>query len=115
MHGQTPPTVNVGPDLITGLGEIVAGSNIQLYCEAQSDDIAPSIVWDKDAVTLENNPPNVYFRTSSFGNAASSVLNIGDFQDEDDGMYSCTASIPADGGGAISSTEAVLMGENTLI
>ena len=88
--------------LVTGQREIVAGSDIQLYCEAQSDHTAPNIEWNKDGVMLQNRLPSIYFRTSVDVTNASSGLTIRDFRVRMMGCsYSCVASIPADGGGTI--------------
>ena len=115
VHGQDPPTVTLGPAQVTGMHEIVSGSDIQLFCSATSTSgVAPDISWTRNGAILENTPPSRYFRTSSDGTTAtSSVLTIEDFQSADDGTYFCSGSIPASGGGTVaqSSETAVLTGK----
>ena len=98
MHGQDL-TVTIGPDLVTGVEEIVSGSDIQLFCTATSTTgVAHDVSWARNGATLDNNPPSVYFRTSSDGTSStSSVLTIDNFQSADDGTYTCTGSIPGSG------------------
>ena len=97
---QSLLTVTIGPDLVTGTKEIVSGLDIQLFCEATSTSgVAPDVAWARDGMTLDNNPPSIYFRTRSSDGTSdtSSVLTIGDFQSADNGTYTCIGSIPGSG------------------
>ena len=115
VHGQDL-TVSIGPDLVTGVEEIVSGSDIQLFCTATSTTgVSPAVAWARNGATLDNNPPSVYFRTSSDGTSStSSVLTIADFQSADDGTYTCTGSIPGSGT-TVSSGGAALTGKYLIL
>jgi hypothetical protein len=74
----------------SGVHNVVEGTVIQLYCEANS--ISASFSWTKDGNPVVIDVPHLRERTTNDSSStATSVLTIDNFQSSDDGMYQCTA------------------------
>lgn len=88
-----------------GVHNVVEGTVIQLYCEA--DSAAATFSWTKDDSPVVINVPHLRERTYSDSNTATSVLTIDGFYSSDNGTYQCTAM---DGGSSMSGNTATLTG-----
>ena len=72
-----------------GIHNVVPGTVIQLYCEANS--AAATFSWTKNGNPVVIDVPHLRNRTTNSSNTATSVLTIDNFRSSDDGVYQCTA------------------------